>query len=420
MIKKKGNVILYVLLVLTLLSLLVSEIRVARLNLTENILSSKTMHNADVATQMMIDDANKSIREEFYSKTYDYKVGDVYLQAEYTPITLKEADSLNMPYKLDFTDLNVKFNTVDTIIESIEVSYPQFETDYLNYFAISDNNELVYNRVNSTYLSKSQITKQLNKNFLADSKPLIYKGDSLNKQYSYDIETTNLKRALYVDIAENDTMYNIKYPLYEQAATKMLSNTKVIISNIKVPINFKELYIVFCNENKPLPTGLFDLSYTYGTDIVTNDVRDNIRRNYSYIRIYKDGEGLVIENSLPIYEEGFQYNTSVQGNTGISIRNMKANLPSNLTDIYTDANKLDITTGSNDVNAQSDSINSVEGVISLATGNRARQIITTDKIPNNILYELKVPTSRQYKINYRIFNSKNILIKKREYILDMR
>lgn len=418
--KRKGNILIYTLLILTLLSSIILEIRVARLNLSANVTSSKTMHNADVATQVMIDDANKKMNEEFYPTTFDYKVGDVYLQAEYTPITLDIADNMNRTYGLSAEDINVSFNTIDGVLSSVHVSYPKFGTDYINYFIVDNTERLYSNRVNSTYISKAQALKTYNSSYNASSKPLIYKTNLLSKQFSYDIAGADLRRALYTDIIENADIYNLKYPIYEKPTSKTLNNTKYTISDIDIPSNFKEIYIVFCNEDKPLPTGLFTNSYGYSTNIVSDDVRDKIRLEYSYIRIFKDMQNYYIENSLPVYEPGFQYGTTVTSNSDIKITNIKANLESSITNIPTDQYKLDTITGDTSVSAVSDSVNVVRGNISLALGNRARQIIVTDKIPSNINYSIKVPSARQYKLNYRIFNSRNILIKKREYILNMR
>lgn len=418
--KRKGNILIYTLLILVLLSIIVMELRVARLNLTENIMSSKTMHNADVATQVMIDDANRSMNDEFYAKTFDYKVDDVYLQAEYTPISLKEADNMNRPYSLDSNDIQLKFSQIDNNLSNITISYPNFGTDYLNYFIVDDTNNLYSNRINSTYLSKAQVLKKYTPTLSGSSKPLIYKNDILNRQYSYDINGSNLKKALYVDMIENSDIYNIKYPLYEKGINKTIDNTKYTVSDIAVPTNFKEMYIVFCNEDKALPTGLFASNYGYSTDIITNDVRDSIRLNYSYIRIFKDLNNFYIENSLPVYEEGFQYSTTVNSDSNIRITNMKANLDKSINSIQVSQYSLDTITGSSSLSDLSDTVNTVMGTISLALGNRARQLIATDKLPNDITYTLKTPATRQYKLSYRIFNSKNILIKKREYILDMR
>lgn len=402
--------------------MLVVEIRVARLNLTQNIMSSKTMHNSDIAIQMLIDDAYKSMEEEFYAKTYDFKIGDVYLQAEYTPIDLSESSPIDTSYSLNFSDLTLKFNKVSSEIESIDITYPQFGTDYLNYFVVNSFDELKSNRVNNTYLSKSQVLKKYNKNYSETSYPRLYKGEVLSKQFSINLDAFKLKKALYLDMAESDSIYNIKYPIYEAPTSKTLDNTKYTISNIAIPEDYKEVYIVFCNENKPLPTGLFDDKYTYGTDIATLDVRDNIRRMYSYIRIYKNTNTnkLVIENSIPIHEQGFQYTTIVGGPVNASITNMKANMDIKEDTVINSNDKLDTVTGENNIINQSAAINSVSGLISLATGNRARQIINLDNIPTQITYELKIPTKRQFKISYRIFNSKNILIKSKEYILEMK
>ncbi|WP_275372782.1 hypothetical protein [Clostridium tertium] len=419
--KRKGNVILLTLLALVLVGIAIIEIKVARLNLTNNLTSSEVLEDADVALRLTIDNANDSMKEEFFPKNFDYSGQYTYLQAEYIPITLDKAADLNREYALEGHDIKIEFipDAYGTL-SSINIEYPKFGTDYLNYFTVDTSNNLASNRVNSNYLSKSQALKTYNQNFSVSSKPLIYKNNILSNQYSYDISTSNLKRALYLDMPENKDIYNIKYPKYEKGISKKINNTEYIKTTVELPQHFKEVYMVFCNENNPLPTGLFSSDYNYVQDIITDDVRDNIRRDHSYIRIYKNNNEVTVEYSLPIFESTLQNSVKIDSNSNYTVTNLKADINKALSQIVVKDNILNTSTSDKVESFPTDTLSAIMGEVTLCSSSRVRQYYTSDNLPNQIIYTIKVPAKREYMLKYRIFNKKNILVRKQEYILEVR
>lgn len=419
--KKKGSAIIITLITTLVIGMIVTTLRSARLNLSASIESTEVNQDADVAIRLLMDDVEKNMKKDFTARNFDHKGEFTYIQAETVPVTLSNANSFNTNYRIEGVDTSIEF-IKDSYgeLSGIELENPVYGTDYINYFAVDTNNNLIYSRVNSSYLSKAQAVKTYNPNYVpSTSKPRVYQNGLLNTQYSYDVATGNLKRALYVDIAENADIYNIKYPLQEKSITKKDDNKTVSKTLIKIPDNFKELYIVFCNEDKALPTGLFSNDYVNSLDITTDDIRDTIRKEYSFIRVYSNRGNIVVESALPIFESTMQNSTMIQTNEEYTVTNLKVQDKKNDIIIAKD-NILNSSTSSKIESFLSANVKDVTGEITMTSDNRVRQYYTSTKYPEKITYTIKIPSKRSYKLEYRIFNKNNILVKKQEYMLEVR
>lgn len=420
--KKKGNLIIVTLITLSIIGVVTMSLRSSRLNLLANLQSNDVLGDSNIATRLLIDDANRILKKDFSPRTLDTSTEYTYTQAEVTPILKETATLLNKSYQLEDQQVTMEFvSTMDNLLETVQIEYPKLGTDYINYFTVDENNNLINNRVNSNYLSKAQVFKTYNQNFNpSNSTPRIYKGNILSSQYSYDVSTGNLKKALYVDIKENNELYNIKYPILEQPTIKVSSNMEYAKTIINIPRNFKELYIVFCNEDLPIPTGSFSNDYTQTTDILTDDIRDQIRKKYSYIRIAQKDSEVVVEAVLPIFEKTVENSISVESSKDYSLANLNTQKLRELSQITEHESTINSTTSNKTETFQTSLATSLSGDISFTNQGKTKQIYKAKTFPEKIISTIRIPVKREYKLSYRIFNKKNILVTKQELILEIR
>ena len=399
---RKGYALITTLFLICFIAMISLSINVHRLNLTSGLKTTGMQDSVNYSINKMCTEVEDKLDISFKNMTYAKKYETHFIDATVTAVDNETATPNGIQYAL--RKENIKLNIVKDSsdnVTSLELQYPVINDNFVA-SAVFTEDALSQYHIDNSDISYSLINKSFDSG-ITGTNPRIYTSNILEDSNSYKVSSEFLSNALFLDLVMENQKYKINYPIVDKPVEEYTGGLKTRITKIPIPKVYKDIFIVFCNRDTGIPTGYMSSNYKGGLNPTTGDVRDSIRKDYSYIRIHKDTfedvVDYILDYNLPTFERNLPASSKFESGVPYTVTNIMGNVEqehfkSSSTDTFP---LLPLTR--------------VSGTPTLTSEYRSRQYYTADTLPKSFEYSFWKPNTRDYVLKFNVHDNRNNLVK---------